>query len=328
MMSVALITIRTQPHFDWYISSLGKQTFKDFELIIVDDRASHERYMEVLTQCAKNGVKLSWYGKSKPTRWAGKRPALCNARNTAFVVANRPYTVFFDDNGYAHPEMLARHVNWANFGLSCAGTWCTFNSGEPSDKLVEVKGLDGQHYYRGDIGPYGFEGRFKQVSVAMPCAPVWLHGGNMSFPLEAALAVNGFDEMYDGEQGVDDCDFGLRIRRAGYKMVFDPTCIVYYNLTSHKLTQSEVAEVKPDKAKIALEAMARKPKEKMLADGKFHFSNELLIQELEGKPNRILANPNFELRKLRDEFRKTLKIEHPLGPETDWRDNQLIEEMK
>jgi hypothetical protein len=318
--TVVLCTIRTTPHFDWFADGLSRQQFKDFEWVVIDDRESMERYKEVRILCAKYGLTLGYYGKSKPSQWIGIRPALCNARNTALTVANGKYIVFHDDNGWADPNWLGLHMKWGQFGFMTAGTWFTTVDGGPKDGKWE-----------GNPGPYGFEGRYqqmKEIETAFPSAD-WLHGGNMGFPLQTAIDVNGFDEQYDGEQGVDDCDFGIRARKALYKGVFSGLCKVYYSIATHHLTQNEVPEVKPDKAVIPREKTARKPKEIVLErDNKPHFANEFLIQELLKGKRPIRANPNFNLDELRKKYRETLEITHPLGSDRDWRDNQLIEEMR
>ena len=41
--------------------------------------------------------------------------------------------------------------------------------------------------------------------------------GHATFPLEAALRVNGFDELFDGDKQQEDQDFGSRLVMAGYK---------------------------------------------------------------------------------------------------------------
>src|SRR5690348_15126784 len=46
----------------------------------------------------------------------------------------------------------------------------------------------------------------------------WLSGCNMSFRRTALEAVSGFDEGY-GTYGYDDVDIGLRIRRAGWRLI-------------------------------------------------------------------------------------------------------------
>jgi len=46
----------------------------------------------------------------------------------------------------------------------------------------------------------------------------WLSGCNMSFRRAALEAVGGFDEGY-GAYGYDDVDIGLRVRRAGWRLL-------------------------------------------------------------------------------------------------------------
>jgi GT2 family glycosyltransferase len=50
----------------------------------------------------------------------------------------------------------------------------------------------------------------------------WLSGCNMSFRRAALQQVGGFDEAY-GTYGYDDVDIGLRVRRAGWKLVSSKT---------------------------------------------------------------------------------------------------------
>lgn len=45
--------------------------------------------------------------------------------------------------------------------------------------------------------------------------------GFCAVPLEAVLKVNGWDEYYDGSQGMEDCDFGIRLQKAGYRVALD-----------------------------------------------------------------------------------------------------------
>jgi glycosyltransferase involved in cell wall biosynthesis len=322
IVSVCFITIRSQPHFDWLFAGLGQQTFKDFEVIIIDDRESMERYKEARILAAKNNIVMGYYGKSKPGRWTGKRPALCNARNTAIVVANGKYLVFHDDNGIANPDWIGRHMQWGQYGYDTAGTWHTYSDGDVKDGKFEGTGT-----------PYGIpsESRARnwpKDTQAMPAPGIdWLQGGNMGFPLQAALEANGFDEDYDGEQGVDDCDFSIRTRRLGYKTIFDPGCVVTYCTKTHANTQDEAVKTE-EKGGRGLEKIARKPKEHIVKrDGQMHFANEFLIEQLlEGK-RPLKANSNFDIERLRKEYRETLEIKHPLGPEKDWRDGEDIASM-
>jgi len=48
--------------------------------------------------------------------------------------------------------------------------------------------------------------------------PQWFYGYS-SFSLDAALKINGFNELLDGSKGQEDQDFGIRLDMAGYKDV-------------------------------------------------------------------------------------------------------------
>lgn len=45
--------------------------------------------------------------------------------------------------------------------------------------------------------------------------------GFAAIPIEAALAVNGYDELFDGSQGLEDMDMGVRLQQAGYRLALD-----------------------------------------------------------------------------------------------------------
>jgi hypothetical protein len=49
--------------------------------------------------------------------------------------------------------------------------------------------------------------------------PEWYYGYS-SVPLEAALKVNGYDELFDGDKSLEDADMGSRLEMAGYKNKF------------------------------------------------------------------------------------------------------------
>lgn len=247
-LTVVLITKRSEPHLDWALQSLRNQTFRDFEYIIVD--GYYNRRKDEVAKLIKD-MDISFpvlHIPDKASRWKGQRPCISNARNTALVFANGRYMVFADDCCKMRPNWLERHNQFLDKGYLVAGAWIGCQSIDKNGNCVP--------------GIYGPEDRSNTVTRPAEVTNTWLYGGNMSFPLQAALDINGFDEMLDGEFGQDDTNFAIRLGRKGYKTIFDPECMIEYYMTDH--IYDKIVS----------------PVEKVLRDGVKHFSNEYLTQKL------------------------------------------------
>jgi len=61
-------------------------------------------------------------------------------------------------------------------------------------------------------------------------------GCNMSFGRELLLKVGGFDENYAGTGYRDDTDLCIRIRRLGYKLVYNPKALVYHKFRGKRVS--------------------------------------------------------------------------------------------
>jgi len=310
--SVCLITKRREPRIDLALQLLSKQTCLDFEYIICDGYFWQRREeVEELIRRMKPPFPVR-YIPDKPSRWRGKRPALSNARNTCVIYARGAQLIFFDDccvNMVSN--LVSRHLEWGCRGYAVAGSWYT----HPDP-------------------PYGWEFRHRICSVPRLVDGEWLHGGHHSIPLKHILAVNGWDEMFDGEQGVDDCDMGIRLSRLGVRVVYDPELYVEYDLRTHSLTQWSPDPLKQDWRS---EGKPIEPKKRVLSDGREHFSNEYLIELL--KEDRFRTRPlgnHFDLVRLRRIPEKydfnVVKVhealEQYIDPDPlDWRDGEEIAKM-
>jgi len=56
----------------------------------------------------------------------------------------------------------------------------------------------------------------------------WIRGCNMSFRKNALCSVGGFDENLDPVSQSEDIDLCLRVRNAGYDIVFEPEAVVIH----------------------------------------------------------------------------------------------------
>lgn len=305
--SVVLITKRAYPKVDIALRFLSKQTCLDFEYILVDGYYfQRKQEMEKLITDINPPFPVL-YLPDKPSRWRQKRPCLSNARNTALIWAKGSQIIFFDDCCVNMVnDLVEKHLKWGEKGYAVAGAWYT----HPDP-------------------PYGWESRQTMVKEPQVVIGGWLYGGHMSFPLEAVLKVNGFDEWYDGEQGCDDVDCGIRLSRAGCQVIYDPSLYVEYDLATHSLTQWSPD---PSKADWKHEGKPIEPKKRVLKDGREHFSNEWLTQKLDEEPWRFTPLGNkFNLRELRDLPQKhgfdVMKVHKALeafiDPDLhDWRDGE------
>lgn len=334
-VTVVMCTKRKEPQFAWVLESLKKQTYKDFEYLIVDG-LYNSRKEEVERIIKEAGIDFPvTYLPDKPTRWRGMRPALCNGRNTALMFAKGEYVAFHDDCCKLNVDWLEKHVKWLEQGYLVAGNWIAFQSTDENGK--------------GIVGVYGWEHRSKIVKSPNFTTPGWLYGGNFSFPLRVALDVNGFDEELDGEMGQDDISFGFRAARKNYVVMYDPTCCLEYHYSKHGMLMScydgeSVGKdffLKPDSWRCGhppghpVEINVA-PVNLRLKDGLLHFSNEFFMQELLDDKDRYLAKGNnFNLVEMRKmvvdngyDVKKVYKIlEGHIDPNPyDWRDGKLVSE--
>ena len=310
-VTAVMITKRSEPHIDWALQSLKQQTFRDFEYIIVDGYWN-KRKDQVAKLIKDMDIQFPvLHIPDKASRWKGQRPCISNARNTAMVFANGKYMVFADDCCKMRSNWLERHRDWLSKGYLSAGAWIGCQSTDANGNCIE--------------GIYGLEQRSKIITRPAEVDNVWLYGGNMGFPLDAALSINCFDEYLDGEFGQDDTNFAIRLGRKGYKTLFDPFCMIEYHMSTH-IYDKVVA-----------------PVEKVLRDGVKHFSNEYLTQKLiyEEKDKIWTWGNTVDMqgaRKLFGSGNGFGKWTYPLedmfkmmeswvdGNKYDWRDGRLIED--
>lgn len=306
--SVCTITKRREPLIDKMIELLNGQTCLDFEYILVDGYYFQRK--DAMLEMIK-GLKPNFplrYVPDKPTRWKGCRPALSSARNTYLIWARGEMIIGVDDCcADMCPDLVEKHMRWVRRGFAVSGSWFDSN---------------------------GWESRHKIIDNAKVVNPGWFYGANHSFLLEDVLKVNGYEELLDGEQGQEDCELGIRLGRMGIKILYEPDLWVEFDNSAHSLTQWSPDAEKADWKK---EGKPVEPKRRVLADGKEHFANEWITQQLTKDKGRTrpLGNP-FDLRELRkipprqdyDVLRVHEALKEYVDPDLhDWRDGETIKDI-
>lgn len=209
-VSVLLCTVRgdhgyAHPHEDWHtlgkvIDDLAKQTFRDFELIIVDGLYEHRK-----DDLAWQSRIPSWMTvKHVPPRqsvWVkNKRVAISAYRNGGLIHAVGDLVVNLDDCCELPPKYLEVFVALARRGFCGSPVWR-----ESGDTRA--------------LGP---------VTVPPPGSGSSVFGFS-TYPLAKAIELNGYDEAYDGGQALEDSDWSARMMYAGvrYVMVQVPGFLIH-----------------------------------------------------------------------------------------------------
>lgn len=216
------------------LKSLKSQTFTDFEFIIVDALYDERSY---------DFSKLPFPVKHVPIDprhrfWLDRgRWGVCGQLNTALLHVEGELIVRVDDCSEFDERFLTRFWETYQSGLWALAMHIRFLKGKPARLNEEylAEGYEAIHsdtFEAGERGEflkklYGEDGlirdsRYEQVKArgGKMIAPYnWMYGYS-SFTLEAALKVNGFDEMFDGDKSLEDVDFGSRLEMAGYRNMF------------------------------------------------------------------------------------------------------------
>ena len=307
-LTIALTTLRKEPRFDLLVESLiiaaAKYPMITWEFLCIDGILWYDKDRAKKLADIVRGRFPYRHIPPKPSVWQGPTRFTskdywdaCGARNTAIIYALGTQVVFIDDCMEVPEDFFFHHFAGVLGNHAVAGGYTVHGEG-------------------------GNDHRLSCVTEPQFVAGGWTFGMNVSFPMHFVYKVNGYDELYSGAGGVEDCEIGIRLERAGCKLLFNPDCVVIEHYGSHDHADWGREEVVEGKV------VPKGPKEKMLADGKMHYANEYLIHKLCAETERYLPLGNrfslYELRKLALEG-KPMPI--PTWPTRDWRDLQPLAEM-
>lgn len=175
--------------YDLLAQCLEAQTFSDYEIIVVDAlNTLPRREIEHAVRRSSGGARFL---RPRATPWVRMGAfAVASARNTGLTWVQGGTVVGLDDCWSIGPRYLARIAELAAEGRYATATLSMTGTAYPPQ-------------------PPG------EVPADQYC------GGLTSYPLAAAVAINGWDERFDGGKGGEDCDFFDRLRRSGVRFVRD-----------------------------------------------------------------------------------------------------------
>ncbi len=226
VVSVIIPNLNGKPLLEECLSSLERQTFKDFEVIVVDN-GSQDGSVDLVKS------KFPWVEKIIVNETNLGFAAACNQGIKASVGT---YIALLNNDTAAHPDWLLRLVSAAEEHKTCgmfASKTLFYDRRDIIDSTGHLIYPDGLNRARGrleiDRGQYDDK---PDVFFPSGCAALYRK--------EMFDQIGLFDE-YHFAYG-DDTDIGIRGRLAGWGCLFVPDAIVY-----HKYSKT-MGEYSPQKA--------------------------------------------------------------------------------
>ena len=192
---------------DDLLASLAAQTFRDFEIIIVNDGST-----EPLTLRKLDELRSSVHVVDQENRY------LAGARNTGFYAARAEFVLPLDCDDMLEPDYLAVAV--AALKAAPDGVGFVFTH------MRLVGALTGVLHNRFD--------RFDQLFLnRLPYC--------LLMRKSAWAAANGYDETM--RDGMEDWEFNIRLAAAGYKGLEIPKPLFVYNVRADGMLLSKTARM-------------------------------------------------------------------------------------
>lgn len=209
-VSVVVVTYRRADQLATCLEHLGRQTRPPEEILVVDASPDNET-SEMLTARFPEVISL-------------RNPAglgtMATSRAIGLDHATGEIVAYIDDDAYADPDWLAELVRpYEDPGVGGVGGRASVPGVTPA-----VVGPEG-------IGRLDIDGRLSgnfDVDVGTPVEVDHLLGANMSYRRDALLALGGIRDGFPGTCLREETDIALRLRRAGWRLVYQPRAHVLH----------------------------------------------------------------------------------------------------
>lgn len=206
------------------LDALGRQTFRDFELVIADDGSGPEIAALAEARAGEAGFRVSrvWH----PDRGFRKNAIL----NRAVAAAEAPWLVFIDGDCIPHERFLEDHARHARPGAVLCGRRVNLGPGHSARATPEAVRSGRFARLTPALVADGLLGRSAWVEEGFRTENGFLRrllhrgapsilGCNFSVHREWLERINGFNEEYEGPGQGEDSDVGFRLTLAGAELV-------------------------------------------------------------------------------------------------------------
>ena len=209
MISVVITTYKRGPSLvARAIDSVLCQTYRDIELIIVDDSSAEYQFREDVQamvlerKTTTDGIRIKYIAHDE-------NRGACAARNTGLSVAKGDFIAYLDDDDEWLPQKLEKQITLMH-NADVALVYCGSVTQNDETGVSTNKETD---YYRGCVHQKLLYGNFI---------------GSTSFPLIRTDCLKGIDGFDEQMQSAQDYDVWIRLSEK-YKVDFVPEPLVIYH---------------------------------------------------------------------------------------------------
>jgi len=218
-VSIVIPTYQRAAQLERLLSALEKQTYKNFETIVVDD-GSTDTTGDVAKNRRLKYVRLPHRGR-------------VHAKNYGAKEAKGSVVLFLDDDGITSPNLVHEHARLHGpsdvgvVGGSLVSPRQRLNFGAQQDENLLLKRIWNIVVYLGmkdeagrilpnavTVDNFEAKGKVREVDH--------VPGGNMSVRMSVFEEARGFDLCYYGVAYREETDLCVRIKRKGYRVIFNP----------------------------------------------------------------------------------------------------------
>lgn len=217
-LTVLFSTYNEPKWLEWTLWGYATQTFRDFELIVVDDGSGPQTRAVIDRLRPQMPYRLRHFWQ--PDEGYQK----CKGMNRAILLSESDYLVFSDGDCIPRPDFLDRHLRLRRPGYYLTGGYCKLplelSHRITQDDILAGRATDYRWLAANGLQRHTLKLRLRRnwaralLNSLTPVKPR-LHGHNASAWKADVLRVNGWDERM--QYGGQDLELGERLNNAGIR---------------------------------------------------------------------------------------------------------------
>ncbi len=207
-VSVIIPTFHRSAYLLRVLRDLLRQDYTPLEVIVVDQ--GEETPPELKRFLKEEGKEIRYF--RSPVRGSHR------ARNYGIEKAEGEICVFVDDDVKLRSNFVRRHRDhYHDPGLGGVGG-SVLTAKNP--RLRAIGKVGRFNYLTGNFTEHFNSRRAGQIDHLLGC--------NASFRRDLIRRAGGYDEHFAGNAFFEELDLSLRIKKLGYKIIFEPRALVYH----------------------------------------------------------------------------------------------------